>query len=73
MVFFLESECARAQAPPDWHVISSYGQASAPRSQGFAEFGTLSVARDVPPGPNFLWGVEVTPLFLVNPTRVDLP
>ena len=54
-------------------MISSYGQASAPRSQGFAEFGTLSVARDLPLGPNFLWGVEVTPLFLVSLTRVDLP
>jgi hypothetical protein len=54
-------------------VISSYGQASAPRSQGFAEFASLSVARDFPLGPHVLWGVELTPLFLVNLTRVDLP
>jgi hypothetical protein len=56
-----------------WHVLVSYGQASAPRSQGFAEFGSLSVARDFPLGSNFLWGVELTPLFLVSLTRVDLP
>lgn len=83
LVFFLEGEWARAQAlaepsappapPASWHVISSYGQASAPRSQGFAEFGALSVSRDFPLGSNFLWGVELTPLFLVNLTRVDLP
>jgi hypothetical protein len=82
LLFFLESECARAQAPaapaaaaaqPEWHVIASYGQASAPRSQGFAEAGTLSLARDFPLGSGFVWGVEVTPLFLVNVTRVDLP
>jgi len=73
LLFFLEGECARAQTPPAWHVISSYGQASAPRSQGFAEFGSLSFARDVSLGSGFSWGVELTPLFLVNLTRVDLP
>ncbi len=51
----------------------SYGQASAPRSQGFAEFGSLSVARDVSLGAGFVWGLEATPLFLVRLTRVDLP
>ncbi len=56
-----------------WHVISSYGQASAPTSQGFAEFGSLSVARDFPLTSGFAWGVELTPLFLVSLTRVDLP
>ncbi len=56
-----------------WHVISSYGQASAPTSQGFAEFGALSLARDVPIGSGFSWGAELTPLFLVSLTRVDLP
>ncbi|HEX2758028.1 MAG TPA: acyloxyacyl hydrolase, partial [Thermoanaerobaculia bacterium] len=56
-----------------WHVIASYGQASAPRSQRFAEAATLSVARDFPLGSGFSWGVEVTPLFVVNQTRVDLP
>lgn len=55
------------------HVIFSYGQASAPTSQGFAEFGSLSVARDFPLGSNFLWGVELTPIFLVSLTRADLP
>ncbi len=59
--------------PTPWHVISSYGQASAPTSQGFAEFGSLSVARDFPLSSGFAWGVELTPLFLVNLTRVDLP
>jgi hypothetical protein len=54
-------------------VISSYGQASAPRSQGFAEFGSLSLARDFPLASGFSWGVEATPLFLVSLTRVDLP
>jgi len=57
----------------DWHVITSYGQASAPRSQGFAEFGSLSLARDFPLGRGLVWGVELTPLFFVNLTRVDLP
>jgi hypothetical protein len=56
-----------------WHIIFSYGQASAPTSQGFAEFGALSVARDFPLGSNFLWGVELTPVFLVSLTRADLP
>jgi hypothetical protein len=69
-LFFLEGECALAQS---WHVFSSYGQASAPRSQGFAEAATLSVTRDFPLGPRFSLGVEFTPLFVVNQTRVDLP
>lgn len=51
----------------------SYGQASAPRSQGFAEAATLSVARDFPLGSGFSLGIEFTPLFVVNQTRVDLP
>jgi hypothetical protein len=81
-IFFLEGNKARAQGPPApdaaaaqpaWHVIVSYGQASAPRSQGFAEAATLSVARDVPLGSGFSWGIELTPLFVVNQTRVDLP
>ena len=54
-------------------IFASYGQASAPRSQGFAEAATLSVARDFPLGSDFSWGVELTPLFVVNQTRVDLP
>jgi hypothetical protein len=70
LFFFLEGECALAQ---DWRVIASYGQASAPRSQGFAEAATLSVARGFPLGSGFSWGVELTPLFAVNQTRVDLP
>ena len=70
LVFFLEGECAFAQ---DWNVIASYGQASASRSQGFAEAATLSVARDSPLGSGFSWGVELTPLFVVHQTRVDLP
>ena len=76
LVFFLEGECALAQAlaaPDAWHVIASYGQASAPRSQGFAEAATLSVARDFPLGSRFSLGLEFTPLFVVNQTRVDLP
>ena len=76
LFFFLESECTLAQVPPApdaWHVFASYGQASAPRSQGFAEAATLSVARESPFGAGFTWGVEVTPLFVVNQTRVDLP
>ena len=80
-LIFLEGEYARAQAqpaqvasPPQWHLISSYGQASAPRSQGFAEGASLSAARDFPLGSaGFCWGVELTPLFFVNLTRVDLP
>lgn len=81
-LFFLEGECARAQAPAapsasrapaEWHVIASYGQASAPRSQGFAEAATLSVTRDLPLGSRFSLGVEFTPIFVVNQTRVDLP
>ena len=31
------------------------------------------MARDFPLGSNFFWGVELTPLFLVMLTRVDLP
>jgi len=76
LVFFLEGDRGFAQAPEEplpWHVISSYGQASAPTSQGFAEFGSLSVARDFPLDSNFLWGVELTPVFLVSLTRADLP
>jgi hypothetical protein len=76
LVFFLEGKCALAQAlaaPDAWHVIASYGQASAPRSQGFAEAATLSVARDFPLGSRFSPGLEFTPLFVVNQTRVDLP
>lgn len=80
-LIFLEGEYARAQAPPaqvasppQWHLISSYGQASAPTSQGFAEGASLSAARDFPLGSaGFCWGVELTPLFFVNLTRVDLP
>ncbi len=56
-----------------WNVFASYGQASAPRSQGFAEAATLSVARESPLGSHFSWGLELTPLFVVNQTRVDLP
>ena len=76
LVFFLEGKCALAQvlaAPDAWHVIASYGQASAPRSQSFAEAATLSVARDFPLGSRFSLGLEFTPLFVVNQTRVDLP
>jgi hypothetical protein len=69
-LFFLEGECALAQ---DWSVFATYGQASAPRSQGFAEAATLSVARESPLGCHFSWGIELTPLFVVNQTRVDLP
>jgi hypothetical protein len=69
-LFFLEGERALAQ---EWRVVASYGQASAPRSQGFAEAATLSVARDFPLDAGFSWGVELTPLFVVNRTRVDLP
>ncbi len=69
-LFFLEGECALAQ---EWHVFASYGQASAPRSQGFAEAATLSVTRDSPLGSRFSLGIEFTPLFVVNQTRVDLP
>jgi len=81
LIFFLEGNTARAQAPPapdaaaaqpGWDVIVSYGQASAPRSQGFAEQGSLSVVRDFDLGANFTLGVELTPLFVVNLTRVDL-
>jgi hypothetical protein len=70
LFFFLEGECALAQG---WRVFASYGQASAPRSQGFAEAATLSVAREVALGSGFTLGLEVTPLFVVNQTRVDLP
>ena len=78
LVIFLEGEYTLAQAPaaPDgdrWHALVSYGQASAPRSQGFAEAATLSVARDLRLGPHFSLGIELTPLFVVNQTRVDLP
>jgi hypothetical protein len=108
-LFFLEGECARAQAPAEpaappaqtaaaqlpfekdlqppspaaptsldagkgrWGLLASYGQASAPRSQGFAEAATLSVARESPLGSHFSWAIELTPLFVVNQTRVDLP
>jgi len=102
-LFFLEGECARAQAPAepvappaqtataslpfeekttgaaapapldaDWRVSASYGQASAPRSQGFAERGSFAVARDFDLGSLFSLGIEFTPLFVVNQTRVDL-
>jgi Lipid A 3-O-deacylase (PagL) len=84
LCFFLEGEFALAQTPtepaappaqpaPFWHVIVSYGQASAPRSQGFAEAATLSLAHDFRLFGVFKWGVELTPLFVVNQTRVDLP
>jgi hypothetical protein len=69
-LFFLEGEYAFAQ---DWRVSAAYGQASAPRSQGFAEFASLGLARDWALGRGFSLGVEVTPLFAVNETRVDLP
>ena len=83
-LFFLEGECARAQAGAEpaatpeagasqWRVAAAYGQASAPRSQGFAEQGSLSIVRDFDLGANFTFGVELTPLFVVNLTRVDLP
>jgi len=79
LVFFLEGECALAQAaapaPLDasWRVFASYGQASAPRSQGFAEQASFAVARDFNLGSRFSLGIEFTPLFVVNQTRVDLP
>lgn len=76
LVFFLEGECALAQAQAAhdaWRVVASYGQASAPRSQGFAEQASLSIVRDFDLGANFTLGVELTPLFVVNLTRVDLP
>jgi hypothetical protein len=60
-------------APAEWRVIATYGQASAPRSQGFAEQASLSIVRDFDLGANFTLGVELTPLFVVNLTRVDLP
>jgi Lipid A 3-O-deacylase (PagL) len=76
LLFFLEGARALAQPqaePGAWHVIATYGQASAPRSQGFAEAATLSAAREFPLGAGFSWGLELTPLLLVNLTRVDLP
>ena len=33
----------------------------------------MSIARDLPLFGAFKWGVEATPLFVVNQTRVDLP
>jgi Lipid A 3-O-deacylase (PagL) len=103
-LFFLEGECALAQAqaalvavPPQatpaslpfeekpthaaasapldagWRVFASYGQASAPRSQGFTEQASVAVARDFDLGSRFSLGIEFTPLFVVNQTRVDLP
>ena len=76
--FVEEPPSPEAPAPLDagsdrWHVLVSYGQASAPRSQGFAEAASLSVARDFPLGSRFSLGVDFTPLFVVNQTRVDLP
>ena len=68
-----EAVPSASPAPDAWHVIASYGQASAPRSQGFAEQGSLSLVRDFDLGANFTLGVELTPLFVVNLTRVDLP
>jgi len=56
-----------------WHVLATYGQASAPTSQGFAEAGALSVARDFPLSGSFKWSLEVAPLFAIHQTRVDLP
>ena len=87
LVFLLEGRSAFAQAPAEpgappaqaldaggsWNVFASYGQASAPRSQGFAEAATLSVAREFALGSHFSWGIELTPVFVVNQTRVDLP
>jgi Lipid A 3-O-deacylase (PagL) len=77
LVLFLESECALAQAwaPLDagWRLFATYGQASAPRSQGFAEEASLAVARDFDLGSRFSLGIEFIPLFVVNQTRVDLP
>ena len=54
-------------------MIASYGQATAPRSQGFADATMLSVARDFRFFGDFTWGVEATPVFVVNQTRGDLP
>ena len=80
-LFFLEAECAlgQAQASPsaspaqNWRASASYGQASAPRSQGFAEFASLGLAREFDLGSRFSLSIEFTPLFVVNETRVDLP
>lgn len=69
-LIFFESERGLAQ---EWRVGASYGQASAPRSQGFAEQASFAVARDFDLGSRFSLGIEFTPLFVVNQTRVDLP
>jgi hypothetical protein len=73
LVFLLDGECALGQAEGYWHVFASYGQASAPRSQGFAEQASFAVARDFDLGSRFSLGIEFTPLFVANQTRVDLP
>jgi hypothetical protein len=70
---FEEKEDASFDARGGWNVFVSYGQASAPRSQRFAEAATLSLARDFPLWSHVSLGVELTPLFVVNQTRVDLP
>ena len=60
-------------APPAWHILATYGQSSAPRSESFAEAGTLSVARDFRLGGNFKLSLELAPFFVLGLTRVDLP
>lgn len=70
---FEENLQSPSEQETSWHVLASYGQASAPRSQGFAEAATLSLARDYRLFGVFKWGLEVTPVFVVNQTRVDLP
>lgn len=76
----LQTPSPPAPAPPDSlgseqkiprRVVVTYGQASAPTSQGFAEAMTLSVARDFRLFGPLRWSLEATPVMVVRETRVD--
>ena len=74
LLFFLEGESVFAQATEEpWRVVASYGQASAPTSQGFADVTSLSFARDFRLLGPLRWSVELSPVFVVRETRVDAP
>jgi hypothetical protein len=64
---------AAASAQDAWRLEALYGQASAPTSQGFAEFVALAAGREWSLGRGSFLAAELYPLFVVNLTRVDLP
>ncbi len=71
LVFVITVPRLHAADPPKpvWRLLAQGGQASAPTSQGFAEFAGIAFTRDLPLGHRFGLSVEAYPALLIHQTR----